>query len=249
MQKKFLLETLIDSGLSIQEADVYLSLLELGIGTVAQIARVSGLKRTTLYAYLESLERKGLVQTKQVGKRMKYLPENPEKLGEYFEQKKARLERRLPELLTLYNLKGNEGLIGYQEGEQGVKRAYNWLLRKQKENTSYIMMAKSNRLHDLDTEFFEEYIERLADSGIEGKFLLTHGPVATMLKTYERQFGHEVRLLPVAEKISSDIVICGDKVAVFLDGPPPTAITFENEYLAQNYATTLLITWRALAGR
>jgi sugar-specific transcriptional regulator TrmB len=249
MQNKFLLETLFDTGLSDNECKVYLSLLELGVGTVMEIANVSGLKRTTLYAYLESLKEKGLLKTKTVGKRTKYYPENPEKLEELMKEKENKLERRLPELLGMYNLKGNDTLIGYQEGEIGVKRAYNWLLKGQKKGASYIMLAKSGRLNDLDKDFFEEYIERLSDSGIEGKLLLTHGPVAKMLKTFERQFGHEVRLLPVAEKIASDTIVCGNKVAIILDGPPPTAITFENEYLAQNYMNALLICWRVVMNR
>ena len=42
-----------------EQADVYLSLLEMGQGNYTEIAKKTGIKRTTLYLILEKMEKRG----------------------------------------------------------------------------------------------------------------------------------------------------------------------------------------------
>ena len=60
-QSKELPTTLHTLGFSTKEATVYVALLELGTGTVTQIARKAGINRTTGYDILDSLAAKGIV--------------------------------------------------------------------------------------------------------------------------------------------------------------------------------------------
>jgi len=48
-------ETLLQMGLNEKEAKVYLACLELGGATIAEIAEKSGVKRTSIYNFLEEL--------------------------------------------------------------------------------------------------------------------------------------------------------------------------------------------------
>ena len=56
-------------GLSAKAARVYLALLQLGSGTVQDVASRAGIVRTTCYPLLEELQKRGLVSTTRSGKK------------------------------------------------------------------------------------------------------------------------------------------------------------------------------------
>ena len=62
-----LVNTLINMGLSENESDVYLTALSLGPCKVSDIARNSGIKRTTVYSVMEALKKIGLIVIEQRG--------------------------------------------------------------------------------------------------------------------------------------------------------------------------------------
>ena len=67
-------------GFSGKEVLVYLALLELGKGTVAQISRKAGINRPTGYHVLASLEVKELVKASGKEPKQEYMAESPEKI-------------------------------------------------------------------------------------------------------------------------------------------------------------------------
>ncbi|NCA94062.1 MAG: transcriptional regulator TrmB, partial [Sphingobacteriia bacterium] len=107
-----------------KKADVYLAVLELGSGTVIEIARKSEIKRTTVYDILLDLEKSGLIyQTTKVNKRL-FVAEDPEKLKKKLEEKERVLGEMLPQLRSLYNIKGIKPKIKFYEGKEGLRQVY-----------------------------------------------------------------------------------------------------------------------------
>lgn len=107
-----------------KKADVYLAVLELGSGTVIEIARKSEIKRTTVYDILMELEKSGLIyQTTKVNKRL-FVAEDPEKLKKKLEEKERVLSEMLPQLRSLYNIKGIKPKIKFYEGKEGLRQVY-----------------------------------------------------------------------------------------------------------------------------
>ena len=86
MQKQEIKDVLIDFGLSEHEAAVYLSALSLGQSTVNQIAKHSGVKRTTVYPVIESLKRKGIMNVEVKGFKKLFVAESPDKLERIIEE-------------------------------------------------------------------------------------------------------------------------------------------------------------------
>lgn len=107
-----------------KKADVYLAILELGSGTVIEIARKSEVKRTTVYDILLDLEKTGLIyQTTKESKRL-FVAEDPEKLKKKLEEKERMLDEMLPQLRSFYNLKGIKPKIKFYEGKEGLRQVY-----------------------------------------------------------------------------------------------------------------------------
>jgi len=63
-----LLQTVESTGFRPKESQVYLALLELGAGTVSQIAKIAELKRPVTYIILEGLLGRGMSHKSPAGK-------------------------------------------------------------------------------------------------------------------------------------------------------------------------------------
>jgi sugar-specific transcriptional regulator TrmB len=93
------LETL---GLNKNQSNTYLSLLELGKGTVVEIARYSGVNRTTVYDNLESLRKKELITVGiEYGKRYFYA-ESPESLKLLLNDRIEETSQLMKQLQSIY---------------------------------------------------------------------------------------------------------------------------------------------------
>lgn len=116
------LTLLYDLGLTDQEARSYLALLELGQGTVADIAARAGIKRTSVYNFIDRLLDMGIVQESVVGKRRVYEATPPTMLIELQEKRLKRLHENVGELLALANLSPKKPRIRYFEGVEQMRQ-------------------------------------------------------------------------------------------------------------------------------
>lgn len=111
-------------GLSESEASAYLALLELNEASVAQVALKARLKRPTTYLILESLKEKGLVNMVKRKKKNLFSAEDPRKILDIMEEKKQKMKRIMPELLSFANVLEKKPGIQYFEGWEGIKSVY-----------------------------------------------------------------------------------------------------------------------------
>jgi len=84
-----ILKQLKEAGFEEKEAEIYLAVLELGKATVSDISRKSGIKRTTIYEYLDKLTSESLLYKTIRKKRIFYAAENPDKLVKILEKRKS----------------------------------------------------------------------------------------------------------------------------------------------------------------
>ncbi len=101
MKQEKLQKVLEQMGLSGHEAAVYLAALSLGPSPILALARTSGVKRTTVYSVLTSLQKKGLMIREVRGWKTLFAAERPEKLEVIIESKKTDLIRALPDLSAM----------------------------------------------------------------------------------------------------------------------------------------------------
>jgi len=153
--KEKMLEQLKHLGLQINEARVYLALLELGQGSVTQISRRAKLNRTTGYDVLERLGLYGLVHRSISGKRKRvYIAESPARLKQFLHRKKKQIERNLEEIDTvlpeLQSLHKTElkPTIKVAEGRKAMEELYFNLLDSK--STIYSILNLEGFAEDFD---------------------------------------------------------------------------------------------------
>lgn len=111
-------------GLSEKESKVYLASLELAQANINQLAKKSGIKRTTIYDIIESLKEKGLISVTKKGKKTLYFAEDPRALEKQLDERKNSLQKIMPELLSITNLMDKKPVIRFFEGIEGIKEVY-----------------------------------------------------------------------------------------------------------------------------
>lgn len=136
-------------GLSDNEAATYLAALESAFGTsVANIAKKTDIKRSTVYLALGSLIKRGLVSTSRRGNRHVYVAEDPHIFGEKLKEQEVYLRDLLPELLMVTNVLAKKPTIRFFEGSNGIKEVYRDTLER-----------KEGEIRAWTTDDIEEYFD------------------------------------------------------------------------------------------
>jgi sugar-specific transcriptional regulator TrmB len=109
-------------GLTDKQAKTYIALLKLGSSTIAPVSRLSGVKRTSIYNFIDDLVELGIVGKVKKGLRWYYHAESPNKLLAIQKARYSALEEALPALNRLYTKRGVPPLVSYFEGPNEVRQ-------------------------------------------------------------------------------------------------------------------------------
>lgn len=115
-------------GLSDKEALIYLNLLRADSLSAIELSRLTDIKKATTYVVIEELVKKNLVKEVQVGKRVHFQAESPEKFRTIYENKKNDIDEQLrrvdsiiAELKSVERKSGERPIIKLYEGKIAVK--------------------------------------------------------------------------------------------------------------------------------
>ena len=112
-----------DLGLTNAEIKIYIALLEIGDSTAGPILEKTGLQNSVVHMTLAKLVEKGFISFVIKGKVKHYQATNPQNIVKFIDEKKARFQTLLPELL------GKQRKVEKQEAEvfEGLKGFKNLL--------------------------------------------------------------------------------------------------------------------------
>jgi sugar-specific transcriptional regulator TrmB len=228
-------------GLNEKQAVVYLALLELGASSVINIAKKTGILRTTVYDVLIELEKKGLLtQTKKAKKRL-FLAQDPENLEKILEEKKNRLQELMPALKSLINTSGTKPVIRYYEGLEGIKEVYRDTLKYKGKLFAFVT---ENIISKLGQNFADEYKTKRVKAQITVQVI---GPDTQEIKEYKKTDQKdlkETRLVPKEDfPFSIEMNIYGNKVA-FMNFQESLGLIIESNEIAKNMQFLFELAWR-----
>jgi HTH-type transcriptional regulator, sugar sensing transcriptional regulator len=246
MQKQEIKETLIDFGLSEHEALVYLSALSLGQSTVNEIAKHSGVKRTTVYPVIECLKRKGIMNIEVKGLKKLFVAESPEKLERIIEDKKDRLKSMLPELTAIHSLKNNESFIKYYEGVEGVRTVYDTILDDLKRGDEYLIISDISRFLKMDREYFDSFIDRRAKLDLKVRTIIQDTEDAHHYKKFERNKNWAIKIFEKSIDLKANLVILPNKLVITQIVDPIITIVIENKSLVEMQRQQFNIIWDSI---
>lgn len=246
MPKKRFIQTLLDWGLTENEAAVYFSALSLGKTTVSAIATDSGVKRTSIYNIYESLKQKGLMTVEVQGFKQIYVAESPETLKRIIETKKQEFEELLPDFLKVYNVGSTGESIKYYEGVKSVRSAYELLISDLRPGDEYLVISHQEEWYNLDPQFFQKFIEKRANLRLDTKMLLQDSETAKKFQTFQKNYAINVKILPQNTDLHTNLVITKNRVVVQQLSFPVIALVIENKSIIQMHQQLFGIIWNSL---
>jgi len=243
-----LLKQLINFGLTEKEARIYLALLELEAATVFEVAKQSGINRSSAYVVLENLKKKGFVGISEDKKVRRYIAASPETLlhsakasTKKQEEIKQGIEAIIPELKALHKGTKHRPIVKIFEGENGAREAYWDLLSTQAKDLK--VFANPVNIFKRVSDFLEFDKER-GKRGV--KMYLINPASKQVLDLYK--FGppappHEILLIPEKKfNFSSDMGIYANKVA-FVSPKGNFGIIIENKEIADVLRNNYDLAW------
>jgi sugar-specific transcriptional regulator TrmB len=233
MLEKYLQEI----GLSEKEAQVYLALLQVDSESIQDIAKNTGINRTTVYPVLETLEKKGLVTEVEIGKKTHYQGEPPERLETYVERQKVTLEEHakrlrdiIPQIKSVQREQGERPIVKYFEGKEGIISSMEEMYTsKDQDDTAYLVYSKDL----LDSLFTTE------ERGKYKKIRLGKEVRTKVLYTYSKgeitndSTGERIKIDEQKYPITCDISIYEDRVRINTLGKSLSGIFIKSKDVAE----------------
>ena len=242
--QKILARNLTSFGLAENEAELYLCALAMGPSSILNLARASSLKRSTVYALVETLKKKGLMRIDMRGFKSAVVAEPPQHLEQMLEERQRLLKATIPELEKIVGLSGSEGFLRYHQGIEGIKGVYQQLLKDVRVGEDYLVISNPQYLMNLAPDFFERFFEKRARLPIRIRLLLQDGPMARKFKESERRFNQQVSILPTSTNLKTNLIIIPKRVVIHQLTPPDLAIVIENPSVVQLHQQLFEIIWK-----
>ncbi|MDO8505153.1 MAG: helix-turn-helix domain-containing protein [bacterium] len=241
---------LLQFGMDKKRAAIYLALLQLGKAPVQLVAKTSGVKRTTVYSILKSLEEDGLVSRTIVGKKQIFVVDNPSAMMSRLESKKTALELLLPELNSLYNALPSKPCVHFYEGIEGIKAIFeDTLVSRPKEILDF---SSLDDLVNVFGDYMKSYTKRRAELGVQLRAIVMDTPFARKYNARYYTGANPVavpnfRFIP-AEKFmfKTEINIYGNKVAIMsLKEEELVGVIIESAVIADTHRSIFELAWHA----
>lgn len=213
-----MLDKLVEFGLSEKEARIYLALVELGPSSVTDIARRAKVTRTNAYHLLNSLLSHGLVSSNQGEAKVIFSAEKPDRLLFMMKEKLHEAEKNfklaeemMPELKSVYHDPEKKVSVRYYEGVEGIITAYEDTLTAKDKIYGY---ASVEHQHSFFPGYFPEYYKRRSDLGIGVDCFLADCEESRKVKAMDKSHRRTTKIVPEKFKISPEINIYDDKIAI-----------------------------------
>ncbi len=230
-------EALIASGLTKNEAKVYLALLKIGSASVNEITRKSGIHRVNVYDVINRLIEKGLINSIMKANKTYYEASNPEELLKILEQKEHLIKELLPSLMADYKTAPEKQEVHYFKGPDGVITTYHMMLGQRK--PIYGIGGSGRNRQFLKHRHLKWDKERIK-LGINGKLIYYESAKGKDIGGK----GFELRFLPDKFKNPLMVDICGNLVLLLLATDTISCILIENKQIADAYKKYFDIMWK-----
>jgi HTH-type transcriptional regulator, sugar sensing transcriptional regulator len=232
-------------GLVGKKADVYLSTLELGSGTVIEIARKSEIKRTTVYDVLLDLEKAGLIYQTTKGTKRLFVAEDPEKLKDQLREKERMLSEILPQLHSFYNIKGIKPKIKFYEGKEGLRQVYADTLKYKGEILAF---ASDDVVKTLGLGWANDYLEKRIKKEIRVRIII---PKTDLIEKEfnpkdQKQLRSSKLVDPKKYPFSIEINIYGHQKVALMSSKEETGIIIEGAEIHKTMKLIFELLWDTL---
>ena len=236
-------KTLQEYGLSDKEAELYLAAISVGTATITQLSKKSGLKRPTTYLVIDELLKRKLLILVPKGKKIYYKAESPQMLISQSEEIKRKIEKILPNLKSIYVKNSKQPRVRFYEGKANLYKVYEEFFQS---NEIWALVSIDRFLSVFNDEDNKHFFRILTRAGgiIYDMFENTKKARESSREKYRFAIS-ENRLLPKAMKLSTDILVSSDKIAI-ISFENVSGVIIEDKDMTKTHKMILQFIWNNL---
>ena len=232
--KQHLLDSIMKLGLSLNEARVYLAIVEHGSSKAGKIAKSVEIERSSCYQALNSLVNKGLVSYAIVGKTKYFQATSPKRFAERIKEQESIAEEIIPQLYERHKHTKQTGQVRLFKGKKGIQSVLMDIVREGKPNRIF---GGEGQLEESMPTFKKIFVRDLKHNKIKIKELIRRD------REDKLNFDREVKLLPSSVKSPVVTNIYGNKISLIIWTDEPEAIIIENKEAAESYRNIFDFMW------
>lgn len=238
-------------GFSEKEVHIYMALLELGDASYTDLARASGIKRTTLYPIIDDLRERGIVRYLVDQRHLAATP--PEELFQQLQANALQFHRLLPQLKVLGKKQRSISRVQFFNGTAGIKRAYlegeGGKLTPVKDRIIRVISdgeTWERFWETADPGFTKAYLQAAQQKHFRWKILAASGLESVYSLENGKQYGFEAKRVPPEYKSEFDMEIHRSYLILAdLKNEQPYAIKIISTELAQALTNFFEFSWHA----
>ena len=239
-----LISTLKQIGLEEKQAKIYLAALELGKTSIKEIAKKSGVKRTTIYDIIDDMINLGYIRVTVEGKKGRFLAVDPDKLKIIIKKRQVLLDEIMPELKNISNVKGKKPKIWYFEGTEGLREAYEDTLRNAKK--LIYQWASDDMLDVLGKDWALDYMKRRADKKIFAKCIAADSEDIRQFQKTDKEHFRKIKTINAKDyPFNIELDLYGDRAA-FISPKDKIAVIIQSLFIAKTMKAIFQLSWESL---
>jgi len=226
-----IIDSLFELGLNNKESKIYLALIRLGQVGATKICSMTNLHRQYVYQFLDTLEKKGLVQNILVKGRKKFTAKNPDILSKLLDEKKNIATKVIKEISLIAKVPV-EQVVEVNQGEESyIISAFN-LINKAKNNSEiFIISGNGDKFVKILDTRLNEYEKLRIDKKISIRYLGSEKQRGTLENSQRKLFSY--RLLPGFFTDITHTVIFDDFITLDTFGMPATQTIIRNPAVSE----------------
>jgi len=232
-------------GLTEKESMVYTALLGLGKTNVSQIAKVSSLKRPTIYVLLEELRKKELVLKIPYAKKAIFIAKDPDI---FFRDSLIRAQEAYGTLTQLKAMQKKDNKVStmYFEGDEGIKEAM-YYRHEDLKNTEIVgFFAKANTLHTKFINMSDKWRKKMNENGIKVRGISpTHNSLDIFRET-DSELGQIIKQVPIKDYSSDVSIDATDLFVRIILFDVNQAIIIENPAIVKTLKEIFEMSWKGI---
>lgn len=224
---------------TVNESKVYLTLIKTGPSFAGRISKEANLDRSSTYNALNYLIQKGIVSTLHENKRTIYIPENPKKILEYYQEKEEIAKTIIPKLQEQFSFKKTKSTVKFFQGFKGVKTVFQDILDSSKPKSTYFVIGSEGYFSKKMPYFSPTFLKMKEQKEIKAKILIREGREKKKKDNYT-----EYKTIPSKTESPVTINIYENKIAIFIWEETPQGILIENENVSKTLKDYFEFMWK-----
>ncbi|MDI6738099.1 MAG: helix-turn-helix domain-containing protein [Nanoarchaeota archaeon] len=233
-------ETLMEIGMTKNEAEVYLALLELGSSSIGEIANKCKIHRPNVYDSLKKLMEKGIVSMITKNNSKYYQASDPAMLDNLLKEKGIKLQGIMPELYTLFNMKKTRSFANVYEGIGAVTKILDGML---KHNDDILVYGIPKVAPEMVKFFIMNFHKRRIEQKVTMKHIYNFNAMERINFLNKMPYT-EAKYMPSEVDSLVATFVCGDEVSLIIWTANPKIIQIIDIDTAESYRQYFNLLWK-----